>query len=536
MRRRGEYGILIIAVLFFFMFFGISLNFLKLSQEREYVRTAADSSFVTIHAGETWGTVFDRNFNRLTNAKSRIIAVAVPTEITLGELEQYAADTANLRMNYEKAKPFAFECIKKGEESQGLTFFEIPERYGEEIPAPHIIGYISENKGASGLEYAYNDLFRSGNVENSVTYSTDGFGNILIGGGKNVIRSTKDNTGVVTTLDSRIQKICEEAGNGLKKGAIVASDVKNGEILAMASFPQYDINNLSAAFSDENSPMINRCLYSFSVGSIFKLVTACEAINEDITNFVCRCSGAYDIGNLTFGCHNRAGHGIQNMKEAMTNSCNPYFINISQCLDLQEYRSLAYNFGFGREIHLCTGMISSAGVLPSVEDLLIPGELANFSFGQGRLTATPLQINQLTCAIANGGELNMLRLIRGVTVDGETVGNEKSPLSSRVISEDTARKLRNMMIGAVYDNENSNAVPELVRAGAKTSTAQTGIYDDKGEELCHGWITGFFPAGAPRYAVTVLAEHGGYGNDTAAPIFREIADRIIDMERKMLNR
>ena len=107
------------------------------------------------------------------------------------------------------------------------------------------------------------------------------------------------------------------------------------------------------------------------------------------------------------------------------------------------------------------------------------------------------------------------------------LSNEKSPLSSRVITEETAAQLRKMMIGAIYNNENSNAAPRYVRAGAKTSTAQTGIYDEKGEELCHGWITGFFPASNPRYAITVLAEHGGYGNDTAAPVFREIIDEMM---------
>ncbi|MBR5514266.1 MAG: penicillin-binding protein 2 [Ruminococcus sp.] len=530
MRRRGEHAILILAILFFLIFFGISLNLLKLSQERDYVRTAADSSYITIHAGESSGTIYDRNFQPLVNQKKNIVAVAVPAEISLEELKEYAADISLLEIEYQKGKPFAFKCVKTGEESEGVTFFEIPQRYGRNIPAPHVIGYISDGEGISGLEYAYNKLFRIGSTENSVTYSTDGHGNILIGGGKSVVRSTKDKTGVVTTLDSEIQAICEKAGRSLGKGAIVVSDVRNGEILAMASFPEYDINNLTAAFENEDSPMINRCLYSFSVGSIFKLVTACEGLNEGLTEFMCNCSGGHTMGELSFACHNRNGHGVQNMKEAMTNSCNPYFITLSQCLDLQKYRSLAYNLGFGREIHLSAGIISSAGVLPSVDDLLVPAELANFSFGQGRLSATPLQINQMTCAIANGGELVMLRLIKGITVDGKTIGNEKSSLSSRVISEETSAELRKMMISAIYNNENSKATPRYVMAGAKTSTAQTEIYDESGEELCHGWITGFYPASNPRYAITVLAEHGGYGNDSAAPVFKEIVDEMMMRE------
>ena len=83
-----------------------------------------------------------------------------------------------------------------------------------------------------------------------------------------------------------------------------------------------------------------------------------------------------------------------------------------------------------------------------------------------------------------------------------------------------------MMISAIRDNDESNARTKYTSVGAKTSTAQTGRYDENGDELCHAWITGFFPAYAPKYAVTVLVEDGGYGNDAAAPVFSEIADRI----------
>lgn len=530
MRKKSDNRIIILTVMFFLMFFGVVLNFLKISREREYVRTAEENSFVTIHAGNSSGTIFDRNFVPLTNERMKVVAAVIPSEVGLDEVKKYAADKKIAEQLYNEGKPFTFECTQKGGDSPGLTFFEIPERYGENMTAIHVIGYLSDGKGASGLEYAYENLFRTGNVENSVTYSTDGFGHILIGSGKSVIRSEKQKTGVVTTIDKEIQEICEKAGRSLGKGAVVVSDVKNGDILGIVSFPEYDINDIESALYDEDSPMINRTLYSYSVGSIFKIVTACEAINEGYSGFMANCTGEYAIAEQVFGCHNRSGHGIQDMSMAMTNSCNPYFISLSQCLDIQQYRSMAYSMGFGREIHLCTGMTSAAGILPSVDELLVPAELANFSFGQGKLTASPLQINQMTCAVANGGELVMLRLIRGITVDGETVGNEKSPLRSRVMTTETAAQLRKMMIGAVYNNENSKAAPNFVRVGAKTSTAQTGRFDEDGEEYCHGWITGFFPANAPRYAVTVLAEDGGYGNDSAAPVFREIVDFM--MSRK----
>lgn len=529
MRKRGENRIIFLVSVFFLMFFGLSLNYFKISHERQYVQTAYENSLFTINAGDSQGTIYDRNFSPLTNAHNKIVAVVVPSEVEYNDIYNLAKDKQKFSDDYAEGKPFVFECTEKGTESTGLTFFEIPERYGENT-APHIIGYLSDGKGVSGLEYAYEMLLRSGNMENSVTYSTDGFGHILIGEGKSVIRSTKQRTGVVTTLDAEIQRICEKAGKNIKKGAVVVSNVKNGEILALASFPEYDVQNVTPALTDENSPMINRALYSYSVGSIFKLVTACEGINNGYSGYMYKCTGSCNIFGQNFSCHKKDGHGVQNLTQAMANSCNPYFISMSECFDVPEFRSLAFSFGFGREIHLCAGMTSSAGVLPTVDELLVPAELANFSFGQGKLTATPLQINQMTCAVANGGELIMLSLIRGITVDGETVSNEKNPQKSRIMDKETAHMLRKYMISAVYDNENSNAFARYVRVGAKTSTAQTGRFDDDGEELCNAWVTGFFPASSPRYAITVLVEDGGYGNESASPVFSDIVDMM--MQRK----
>ena len=199
---------------------------------------------------------------------------------------------------------------------------------------------------------------------------------------------------------------------------------------------------------------------------------------------------------------------------------------------MKKYRQMATYLGFGRENYLCAGITGSGGVLPTEKELSVPAELANFAFGQGKLTATPLQITQLTCAIANDGEMPILRLIKGLTADGAEIGGEKNPQLSKVMSEETAKELQKMMILAVRENERSKAKSRKISVGAKTSTAQTGKYDEKGEELCHAWITGFFPARQPKYAVTVLIEDGGYGNDAAAPVFREIAEKIRELNSK----
>ena len=528
MRRRAERGVIVLTVGFLLMFMVVSMNYYRIAQDRKYVLTAMDNSFVTINAGDTQGTIFDRDFVPMTNTESETVAIAVPSAVSLEELYDIAKDKEKLKADHAAGKPFAFVCSRKGSDSEGLTFFDIPVHFCSENTAPHVVGYLSEGRGASGIEYAYDRILRGGSSENSVTYSTDGSGNILIGAGKDVIRSKKQETGVVLTIDSRIQKICHNAGKNIEKGAIVVSDVDSGEILALASFPEFDPCDIAPALNDSRSPLINRALYSYSVGSIFKLVTASEAIDENFAGYVYDCQGSINVCGQLFRCHKTDGHGLQDMTEAMTNSCNTYFISLSQLLDLPSYRERAYSLGFGREIHLCAGMTASAGVLPTNEELLVPAELANFSFGQGRLTASPLQINAMTCAIANGGYLIMPEMIRGITLDGKSVGNEKLPRRSKVLSEETAAQLRKMMIAAVYCNDNSKARPRYIRAAAKTSTAQTGRTDEDGEELCNAWITGFFPASSPTYAVTVLVEDGGYGNDAAAPVFADIVDGIIN--------
>ncbi|MBQ9956888.1 MAG: hypothetical protein IJO99_04885, partial [Ruminococcus sp.] len=118
----------------------------------------------------------------------------------------------------------------------------------------------------------------------------------------------------------------------------------------------------------------------------------------------------------------------------------------------------------------------------------------------------------------------------GISEDGVTVTNEKAPQLAYTMEEETAHQLAQMMISAVEESESSNAKSDKVKSGAKTSTAQTGRFDENGAELCNGWITGFFPAESPKYAVTVLAEDGGYGNEASAPLFRDIAEKITKLE------
>ncbi len=174
-------------------------------------------------------------------------------------------------------------------------------------------------------------------------------------------------------------------------------------------------------------------------------------------------------------------------------------------------------------------MTASGGNLQTLEDLELPAEKANMSFGQGKLLAAPLQVCAFTCAIANEGNYCVPRLVKGITEDKITVSGGESEKITRVMDRETAFRLQDLMIAAVDKNPDSNARPNNNHAAGKTSTTQTARFDEDGTEICHGWITGFFPLSSPKYAVTVLCEDGGYGNDCAAPVFKEIIERMTNI-------
>ena len=321
----------------------------------------------------------------------------------------------------------------------------------------------------------------------------------------------------------------ENAGSkGLEKGAVVVMDPYTGEIKAMASFPSYRPDNLAQAVTDsENTPLINRALLPYSVGSTFKVVTASAALEQELPlDQVYECTGQINVSGQIFRCHRRSGHGEVDMVDAMMKSCNPYFIQLGLKIGGTSLLEMAKRFGFGEALPLAQGISGSAGTLPGESDLQNPAEVANLSFGQGLLTASPLQVTRMMAAAANGGVLVQPRLVLGTTPDGQTLEREADVPSRQILSPEIAAQIQAFLIHCVMVEEEQHALPDNVSAGGKTATAQTGRFDENGDELEHGWFSGFFPAENPRYVVTVLAENSGFGNDTAAPVFAEIAEEI----------
>lgn len=472
----------------------------------------------------SYGDIYDRNGKKLVNRTENYIAVINPQTADKVAIESHVIDTEKYESCIDGNALFL--CAVDSQDIPSVTVIPVYERYDGSL-CTHVIGYTSDGKGVCGLEMAYDEILRQPKSSVTLSYSVDAGGDLLEGDGIGMKWQSSYMTGVRTGIDITIQTACENAMRNVKKGAVVVMDISTGEICAVVSKPFYDPSHPEYSLDSEGAPFVNRAFSPYSVGSIFKLVTAGAALEYGISDEYCYdCSGSIAVNGQEFDCHLFGGHGTLDMRSAIVESCNPYFICLSQDIPTDFLHSFAQRLGFGKGSRLSKGISSSAGYLTSARELMVPAEKANFSFGQGKLTATPLQITMLTAAIANGGQMPEPVLVHGSTDSAR--GYEAASASAefgRVMKRSTADKLKSFMTDTVY-KENSVAVPEFTTAGGKTSTAQTWTYNEYGNENLNCWFTGFFPADEPRYAVTVMIEEGISGNYTCGPVFKEIADSV----------
>ncbi len=386
--------------------------------------------------------------------------------------------------------------------------------------APHILGYLQDGIGMTGIEAAYNDLLTAEAAPAKATLHVLGTGERLADSPITFTQPASPKSGVVLTLDATLQQLVTDCESILPKGAIVCMDADTAEILALASFPSYTA--VSDALTDPDTPLYNRAFGGYAVGSVLKPILAAAALESGISPHTAyTCSGSTTVGEIRFGCHNAAGHGTLNLIGALCASCNPYFVQLTADLPTETLLSTVKSFGFGQQITLAPGMQSAAGTLP---DALPAGEKANFSFGQGKITATPLQICAAYAALANGGTYRTPSLVRGTTSDGITLTDAAAEsLPQTVITADTARIINDALYKAVNASESSLARSEEKAVYGKTGTAQTGRYE-AGEEILIGWFAGWFEAGNKKIAITVMAENAVSGNVSAAGVVKRIAE------------
>ena len=504
------------------LLFGLIWRIAFLGQTSLYSEAAARQStyLLQVHTGR--GGIFDRNGEPMVNRQTRSLAAVLPLSEGAAALRDSLADLPSQRT------PTVLPADPTLPSGNGCYLFSVPRRYSSPFAA-HLIGYLDgAGQGQSGIERAYDAFLSRTGRSVQVRFFVDAVGRPLPGEQDEILYSGSNADGLVLTVDSKVQRICETVLSQAEcNGAVVVMDVKTGQLLAMASTPVFDPSSVADALNAKESPFINRATAAWAVGSSFKLITAAAALEQGILpETVFCCDGYLDVDGQIFRCNRLSGHGELDMTQAMASSCNCYFIQLAQQMGARPLFTMAQRFGFGQKDRLAQDYYSTAGTLPSLSQLQNPAELANLSFGQGYLTATPIQICKMVAAIAAEGRMPTPQVVMSMVEDGVRFPQE-SYAANAVIRPETAQILLEMMRVAVEEGTGAGACPSNGTAAGKTASAQTGQYDEEGREIVHGWFAGCVPAENPQYAAVVFLENGQSGNRAAAPVFRQITEEML---------
>ena len=508
------------------------LSVYSISQGDWLSEAAANQNTYRVEIAKLRGMIYDCRQTPLVGREKVNIAAVVPCIESTNALTQVLSGTEreDLLKLATNGSPFAFNLKEKEVSGEGIDLFKIPVRYEKRQLCEHVIGYLDgSGKGIAGIEKAYDEYLADTGAAVSVKYKVDALNRILEGDERVIDdRSYLMTKGVVLTIDSRIQEIAENAAeHHLKNGAVIVTEVPSCKIRAMVSLPSFSPNNVGKSLNDQNAPLMNRALSSYNIGSVFKLVVAAAALESEVSSDLnYDCKGALDIEGYEFHCFGGQAHGTVDMKNAIAHSCNTYFINLAQSIDPKQLLGMAKSLGFGNALELAPGLLSDEGNLPSEKHLIDKKARANFSFGQGSLLTTPIQISGLINTIASKGVYQPPKLVEGVVNENlEFIQKNNFPEGQKVISEQTAETLKEGMKASVEYGTSNKGKPEYVQAAEKTSTAETGLKID-GKPVDQAWCAGFYPADQPKYSIVILAENGVGGGESCGPVFKEIADEI----------
>lgn len=401
----------------------------------------------------------------------------------------------------------------------------------------HVLGYVGiDNQGLSGLELTYDKYLTGEN--GAIKYFSDGKGNRLEL--SEVYEEPQNGVNLTLTIDLDLQLAAErELDNAVMKynpehAIALAMDPNTGEVLAMASRPNFDSNN----YQDYDTTTINRNLpiwMTYEPGSTFKIMTLASSLEEKTVNLfedTYYDSGSVSIDGATIHCWKSGGHGAQTYLNVVENSCNPGFVSLGNKLGVDKLMSYINKFGFGEKTGIDLNGESS-GILfnPS---RMGPVELATTSFGQG-ISVTPIQQVTAVSAVINNGYLYQPYIVKSLEEpETQSIVKLNEPLlRRRVISEESSKLARFALESVVANGSGRNAYIENYRVGGKTGTAQKvedGHYLDGNYILS---FVGFMPADDPKIVVYVAIDNPKgvtqYGGVVAAPIAKSILETAISV-------
>lgn len=481
-----------------------------------YPAAATAESVRSYVLGESRGRIYDINMSSFYRFEEKNICVTLRRSAKTGDSGFAVVDDG-------KASP-------ESAVSETVTVYE---KSDENPLCSHIIGYLDgSGHGVSGIQRAFDSILTDGSGTLTAEYSVNALGQAIPGGGLKIVNNNYASpAGIVLTVDLRIQQIVEDVlkGSDIECGACVVLRPSTGEILATASVPTYDVSSLSQSLGDANKPFLNRALCAYPVGSVFKPFVAAAAASDGADlNAEYDCKGSVRVGDTTYHCYDRRSHGKISLSGAIENSCNCYFIEKGLAASPETLWRVCSDFGFGEKVRLFSNVGSDSGNLPHYGEDEQRGKLANLCFGQGELLATPVQLAAAYGALANGGTYKEPYILKYLVDDGgEKYAEYRSETERTAIDGETCRLINEALYMNLLNGTGKNGKPDVCSGAGKTATAQTGEYDKNGIERLCTWFAGFFPFEEPEYVVVVFNEKGSTASLDCAPVFKEIADRIM---------
>ena len=445
----------------------------------------------------------------------------------------------------------------------GLYLVEDYQRiYPQKKSFSHVVGYISKqsqsdlnlpyiskmpqlNIGRTGFEKYFNEklIGKAGQREIEVNAK----GRIIREIAKKIGEKGQD---INLTIDYRIQEFCHNILGQHKAGSIVVLNTNSGEILAMTSMPSFDPNLIvtkpnidywQSIISNSLSPLTDRSIQGlYAPGSTFKMIVALAGLKYDIINpnTTALCSGKIEFGDRFYHCWKTTGHGKMDVEKAIKESCDVFFYELSKKIGINKIADLAKEFGLGQSL---LGDIENEanGIVPSkkwkrekLNESWYAGETLNAGIGQGYTLCTPLQLAVMTARIAsNGKKIKPILFKSKAIIDFKEIHNISNhiPLVKKAMF-----KVVNEQGGTAYRHK-SNKYSFSGKTGTsqvkKITLDERESEDFRKKEILwknkdHALFIGYMPSDNPRYAISVVIEHGGSGSATAAPIAKKTFDFI----------
>ncbi len=581
--RKLRKRILGISCIFLAMLFAITANTAKvqLLDGVKYKQWAIAQQTRDKIINSKRGTIYDRNMKPLAVSATVYTVVASPSEIckvdgraakvakTLSEIlkldyeevlkkvSKTSSDYVEIKSKIEKEESDALFANMKN--LPGVTLLEDSKRY---YPynnfASHVIGFTGkDNQGLGGIEYEY-DEFLTGK-SGRVVSAADSVGSSMPYKYEKYYNS-EDGLSVVLTIDEVIQHFVEKhletalIENDVKNGAAaIVMDVKTGEILAMATKPDFDLNqpfeitdeatlekleeikkNSEEEYTKQLSVERNKMWKNKAVsdtyepGSTYKIITSAVALEENLVNVTDSfyCSGVKNVAGSNIHCWKAGGHGMQSFSQAIQNSCNPAFMEIGARVGATRFSDYTAGFGLKSKTGVdLPGEESGVFFQPSI---MGPVEVATTSFGQG-FQVTPLQLISAVSAVVNDGKYMKPHMVKSlIDSEGNIVEEFEGEFVKQVVSKETSEILCTLLEDVVSVGSGKNAYVEGYRIGGKTGTSEKQPRSE-GKKIAS--MVGFAPANDPQVAVLVLLDEpeGGqyFGGVIAGPLMGNIMEDIL---------